>query len=493
MPPEDDLTDTLDRILGLGRECEWIEFKENNGDPQMIGEYISALANSAALEGRTRAYLVWGVNDAELTVVGTTFDPTLARIGQEELIGWLTRQLQPHVYFAFKEVTYQGERLVLLEVSPPSERPVRFGGEEYIRIGSYKKKLRDHPDHEGRLWRLFDNSSFELGVALDNQTVESITELLDYPAYFRSLRLPLPETRSLIIESLERERYIRLDTNSGWCITNLGALLYARELSQFPGLARKATRVIEYQGKNRVETRREQLGVRGYAAGFAGLMTYVQEALPVRETIRGAVRVSETVYPELALRELLANTLIHQDLTLSGTGPTVELFEDRIEFTNPGRPLVDPERFIDSPPQSRNENLAASMRRAGLCEERGSGWDKIASMIELNQLPAPLVEVTDVHTRVVMFAHRPLSAMDGESKLRAVYFHACLQYVNREPMSNSTLRVRLGLSDRQVPQTSRLIRDAVDAGLVVPFDPNAGPRAMRYVPSWANPQRRSLT
>ncbi len=492
MPPEDDLAETVDRILGQGRECEWIEFKENNDDPQEIGEYISALANSAALEGRTRAYLVWGIRDRDHAVVGTTVDPSNARVKQEELTNWLTRQLQPHVYFSFKEVSYLGERLVLMEIAPASERPIRFGTDEYIRIGSYKKKLRDHPDHESRLWRFFDATSYELGVALDNQSLESVTELLDYPAYFHAMRLPLPETRSLIIEALESEKYIRHDTNSGWCITNLGAILFARDMSRFPRLSRKATRVIEYNGTTRTSTRREQEGVRGYAAGFAGLMGYVQDSLPERESIKGAVRETHTMYPELALRELLANTLIHQDLNLGGTGPTVEIFDDRIEFTNPGKPLVAPERFIDSPPQSRNENLASAMRRAGLCEERGSGWDKIASTIEVSQLPAPLVEVTDVHTRVVMFAHRPLSALDGESRLRAVYFHAALQYVSRTPMSNSTLRQRLGLSDRQAAQASRLIRETLDAGLIVPLDPAAGPKAMRYVPFWADPQRQSL-
>ena len=46
-----------------GNELPWIEFKENNCDPQMIGEYISALSNTATLFGRSNAFLIWGVSD----------------------------------------------------------------------------------------------------------------------------------------------------------------------------------------------------------------------------------------------------------------------------------------------------------------------------------------------------------------------------------------------------------------------------------------------
>ena len=89
----------------------------------------------------------------------------------------------------------------------------------------------------------------------------------------------------------------------------------------------------------------------------------------------------------------MANALIHQDFSLTGTGPTVEIFADRIEVTNPGTPLIDTLRFIDEPPQSRNETLAATMRRLNICEERGSGIDKVISQVELYQLPAGVMKI----------------------------------------------------------------------------------------------------
>src|SRR5437667_2372712 len=160
-----------------------------------------------------------------------------------------------------------------------------------------------------------------------------------------------------------------------------------------------------------------------------------------------------------------------------------------IEITNPGAPLVDTQRLVDTPPRSRNEALASLMRRIGICEERGSGWDKVVFQTEVYQLPAPLAEVVADHTRVVLFAPRPLSKMDKADRVRAVYLHACLRYVNREYLTNASVRKRFGIEPQNIAIASRLIREAVETGIVLPYDPDAAPKLMRYVPVWAAPHR----
>ncbi len=202
------------------------------------------------------------------------------------------------------------------------------------------------------------------------------------------------------------------------------------------------------------------------------------------EVIKEALRRTVPRFPELAVRELVANALIHQDFTVTGTGPMVEIFEDRVEITNPGAPLVDTRRFVDTPPRSRNESFASFMRRIGICEERGSGWDKIVFQSEVYQLPAPLVEVVDNHTRVVLFAPRPLSHMDRADRVRAVYLHACLRYVNREYVTNTSVRGRFSIEEKNSARASRLIAEAVEEGVIAPDDPRASRKLMRYVPWW---------
>jgi ATP-dependent DNA helicase RecG len=265
----------------------------------------------------------------------------------------------------------------------------------------------------------------------------------------------------------------------------LGQSFLQKRLADFHALARKAIRVIVYKNNSRIETVKEQLGTKGYANGFEGLIGYINGLLPSNEVVRQALRETVPMYPELAVRELVANALIHQDFAVGGAGPMVEIFEDWMEISNPGVPLVDPARFLDTPPRSRNERLAALMRRFGVCEERGSGVDKVLFEIEYFQLPAPAFEVKGEGVCVVLFGHRPLSRMDKSDRVRACYQHAGLRYVNREFMTNSSLRQRFGIEQRNSATASRLIKEAVEAGEILPYDEAAAPKQMKYIPWWA--------
>lgn len=193
------------------------------------------------------------------------------------------------------------------------------------------------------------------------------------------------------------------------------------------------------------------------------------------------------MYPEVAVRELVANALIHQDFSITGSGPLVEVFTDRIEISNPGQPLIDTLRLLDSPPQSRNEKLASIMRRFKVCEERGSGIDKVVFETELYQLPAPDFIKTENHFKAVLFSHKEFSSMDKEERVRACYLHCCLKYVaGKERISNTTVRDRFKIKEESYPVASNIISDTLKKGLIKPFDAdNKSKRYMSYVPFWA--------
>lgn len=483
--PESELLGILSELRKLPRETEWVEFKHNNAEPEEIGEYLSALANAAALTGKVQAYLVWGVDDKTHEIVGTTFNPASTKVGNEELESWLLRLLSPKINFRFHVLQADGLPVVLLEIGVAFRQPVQFKGTEFIRVGSYKKKLKDFPEKERELWRVFDRIPFEKEIAAENITAEEVLKLLDYPAYFDLLTLPLPEGRDGILAALSADDMIVRGKGGKWNITNLGAVLFAKRLADFRSLSRKAVRVVLYKGESRVETIREQEGSRGYAAGFEGLIGFVTNLLPSNEVIGQALRKQVPMFPELAIRELVANAVIHQDFHLTGTGPMVEIFANRMEITNPGLPLVQTERFLDSPPRSRNEALASFMRRIGVCEERGSGVDKVVFQTEFYQLPAPLFETSDEHTRSVLFAHRDLRDMDKADRIRACYLHACLRYVQRDYLTNASLRERFGVEEKNKAAVSRYIREAVDAGMIRPVNEDAARKLMKYVPFWA--------
>lgn len=470
----------------LPRETEWLEFKRNNANPNEIGEAISALSNSAALLGRPCAYLMWGVDDATHAIVGTTFRPREAKVGNEELENWILKLLDPRVDFRIFEHEIDGQPVVVLEVPPAPNRPVRFSGAEYIRVGSYTKKLRDFPEKERTLWRTFDKAPFENGVAAGQVTADDVLAWLDYPKYFELVGQAQPDNRTAILQRLESERIIAQEPGARYSVTNLGAILFARDLKRFARLARKALRVVLYKGTSRIETIKEHVSSQGYAVGFEGAIGYINDQLPHNEQIGKALRKNVRVYPEIAIRELVANALIHQNFNVTGAGPMVEIFKDRMEITNPGEPLIETLRFIDEPPQSRNESLASLMRRMAICEERGSGIDKVIAEVEAFQLPAPDFRVAGSSTVAVLYGPRIFRQLNRVERIRACYQHACLLFVTGQRMTNASIRKRLGMSEKSYPQASRIIRDAVVEKLIKPYTEVAvSRRDISYVPFWA--------
>lgn len=277
-------------LCALPKETEWVEFKENMADPQEIGEYISALSNSAALCGKSVAYLVWGVNNDSHEIVGTSFEPHSARKGGEELESWLLRLLSHRIFFHFHEFETDSKPVVILEIARASNKPVQFHGQEYIRISSNKKKLKDYPEKERELWRIFDQVPFEDLPAAEHVSGEDVLKLLDYPAFFELLGVGLPSDRSGILQRLADDDMIAPNDGGGWIITNLGAILFAKRLHDFKHLKRKAVRVIVYKEKSRYETIREQVGAKGYATGFEGLIGFINNLLPANEVIGQALR-----------------------------------------------------------------------------------------------------------------------------------------------------------------------------------------------------------
>jgi predicted HTH transcriptional regulator len=479
-------------LTALPGETEWVEFKHNNADPQEIGEYLSALANSTALLHRTTAYLVWGVEDGTYKVLGTSFQPRKAKKGSEPLENWLMRLLDPPVHFQIHEFTHKGKAVVLIEIPCATHAPIRFGGEAYIRVGSVKKKLREVPAKEAALWASFTSTPFEVGIARADVPASEVLGVLDFSGAFDLLTIPLPSNQAGILARLAEEKLIVRKPGGAYDITNLGAALFAKDLNRFDRLGRKTLRVVKYKGAGRTETEREWRDPpsrQGYALAFEPAVAFINSQLPQNEPIGRAFRQEVRMYPETAIRELVANALIHQDFTVTGSGPTVEIFDDRMEITNPGEPLVDTLRFIDTPPRSRNEGLAALMRRMRICEEGGTGIDKVVGAVEMFQLPAPdFVAITTMQpgfTKATLFAHRKLSEMDSKDRIRACYQHACLCVVTGKRMTNPSLRERLGIDTRNASQASRIIKETLTAGLVKLYDPEVRLRDRSYLPFWA--------
>lgn len=479
----------IKELIKLPNETEWLEFKHDNYTPEMIGKDISALANSATLSEKNSAYMIWGVHDETHDIVGTKYDLQTLKKGNQEIGNWLRSLLSKNVDFEFQTVEMKGTsgivKVGVLIIYKATNQPVMFEKVEYIRIGSYTKTLNEYPSIKTKLWNKLQNSKFEDAHAKEGLELNEALALLDYTTYFDIKGEPQPTDSQGIAHYMLEEGLISKQDNGLYAVTNLGAILLAKKIADFPKLSRKAIRVVQYKGNGRTEMLKEDVGAKGYVAGFEGLIKYIGALIPSNEKIVDALRTKETAYPIIAIREAVANALIHQDFSVTGTGPVVEIFDNRMEITNPGTPLVDIRRIIDNPPKSRNEKLAELMRRLRICEELGTGWDKMVVSCEIAQLPAPRIDLYQENTKVTMFSEIPFTNLLPEEKLWSCYLHACIKHVQGEHLTNKSLRERFGVKESSSASISRLIKEAVDKELIKPLDPETAPRYMKYLPCWA--------
>lgn len=474
----------LDRLLKEPNESTWLEFKVNNQDPREIGEYVSALANSAMLAGRERAFLLFGVKDRTKDRVGTDVRLQQLKIGNEDFTNWLSRMIEPRILVEVLDFKCDGLAFSVVAVEPSYERPVKYSGTEYIRIGENKKKLSEFPEHERALWISTGRRRFETAVALSNATSDDVFRMLDPDPMFELTGDPKPKNQDEIIRKMIDRGFLLDNLEGRFDITNLGAILLARDVTAFPSIAGKAVRIVKYTGKDKARSDFEQEGKKGYAVGFSGMMRFLMERLPKEERYIDGVRRMVPHFPETAIREVIANALIHQDFMTTGAGPVVEIYENRIEVTNPGNSLINTDRILDER-RSRNEKLAAAMRSFGLCEERGGGLDKTLIEIEADHLPAPDFISSEHSMRVVLFGPRNFNQMSKAERMRACFFHCVLRWLTHDYMSNATLRERFSLSPDDYQAVSAVIAESIKLGRIAPADPDQGRRNARYVPYWA--------
>ena len=464
--------DQIDLWRSSASETQNLEFKEarQQYDTTKLCRYCVAIANEGG------GHLVLGIADKlPRPVVGSAaFADTQGTA--EKLFQWLGFRVD------VEAVAHPDGRVVVCII------PGRPKGTAYHYDGAYLMRSGEElvPMSEDQLRRIFAEGqpAWLEFAALQDVPAQDVVQLLDTQSFFDLLRLPYPTDQAGVLSRLLDERLITRSA-TGFHILNIGAILLAKNLRSFPRIGRKAARVIVYAGESKLQTLSDLTGEKGYAVGFTGLVQYVMGKLPQNEVIEGAIRKEIKLVPEVVIRELLANALIHQDFEMGGVSPTVEVFSNRVEISNPGEPIVPVERFIDGY-QSRNERLADLMRRFGICEEKSSGIDRVIESAELMQLPAPEFLTGHKRTTVVIYGPRAFREMNGSDRVRACYQHCVLQYVLRKQMTNQSLRERFGLSEGSSNTVSQIITATMEQGLVK-NDPNApeSRRYARYIPIWA--------
>ena len=469
--------------LGSPRqELNELDWKSDlSPDRRRLAEHLSAFGNHSG-----GGVLVFGIaNDG--SPVGITQEEVDRIVGQLANLG--RDAVEPPLTIDHAIERWRDVPLLLVRVVESTVKPVHLRGQPmdqaWIRSGGSTRKA-SRQDLGTLLLHSRTPRWEELSASL-LLTNADILAALDPLPVLEMLHRPVPTDPDGLFVWMAEEGWVSRDPRGGGHITNLGAITAARNLADFQDLSRKAVRVVVYEGTDKTRSKPEKEGKLGYVLGFQGILTYIERQVSHEDYLKG-LRTTVQPYPTIALREIIANALIHQDFTVSGSGPMIEIFTDRITFTNPGGLLPSKrlERLIGTQPESRNERFAKACRRYGICEERGSGLIKAGQAVEAAGLPPIHFAATEGHITITLFAPRDFGTMTMQERLDAVYQHAQLRHLSGKAMTNTSLRERLQLSDKQRRTVTSLIQTALERNLIKNADPqNTSRKFAEYLPYWA--------
>ena len=395
----------IDQLRGQPTETEWLEFKRNYYEPKQLGEYLSALANSACLADQPAGYLIFGIDDETHEVVGTDFDPLNTKAkGNQDLLLWLAMGLHPNTGFDLRIVNYPAGRVVVFEVGPARDQPVNFYGTAYIRVGSSKTELSKHPEKARAIWTHGSDWSAEVceRASLDDLDPEAIAKA-------REQFIVRHPPQAAEIEGWDDTTFLN-KARVLWqgALTNAALLLLGRPESSallVPAVARISW--VLKDAHNR-ELDYEHIEPPFLLAGDR-LLQRIRN-LTVRALPNGTLFPEEfTQYDPWVIREALHNSIAHQDYRLRGRIVVVE-FPDRILMTNVGDFLPGDVATVirQDAPQAiyRNPFLARAMVELNLIDTQGGGIKRMFDTQRKRSFPLPDYDLTETETsRVAVSLH----------------------------------------------------------------------------------------
>ena len=442
---------------------------------ERLAQHISAFANQAG--GGTFAF---GVNND-----ATLFTPSKdeAEIILNRLGSIARNNLHIPIKLEHASVEYQGEGIFFIHVPEQFDKPVYLRGatiyDSYYRSAGQTHKMSRQQVHD--MIASKEGITFENRIAASGLSADQILTMLDFGEFYKLTNKPTPLGAEKIAEGLSDYNFCKKHKD-GWAITNLGAALFARDLRIFPSLEFRYAVVRQYTETNNRDISAENFFYEGYAVSLDKIVGYIMSLLEKTEDILHPKRENKYPYPEVAIRELVANMVLHQSFEVYGITLAVEIFTNRIVITNPGTPLIDTNRFIDLPPKSRNDMMAQAMFLFNLCEKRGSGMDRAVAGIEAMHLPAITIEKGEDFTRIRIFPEKKYKEMSKTEKILACYQHACILYEDGKMLTNQSLRERLSIGKNNAAVASRIISDTICAGLIKAREESASTKFREYVP-----------
>ena len=405
---QDELKKLTEDLRKLPYETEWVEFKFNNSRPDEIGEYISALSNSACLHNKSVGYLLFGIEDKTQKIIGTDFKPKQIKIGGEELENWLARLLSPAIDFRIHEFSTNNLPMVLFKIDATQNTPVKFKGVPYIRIGSYKKKLVEFPEKERKIWKNTIDHDWSAEICKDanindldpsailkarkeykqkNPQLSSEIDLWDDVTFLNKTKVTikgqLTKTAIILLGKSESEHSISPSTSKiSWILKN------------------KANETKDY----------EHFGppfILNTEAVFEKIRNLKYRYLPDNTLFPTEIYQ----YEPYVIREALHNCIAHQDYELNDR-IIVEEKEDELTFSNSGTFIPGNIETViqqNTPQKHRNHFLASAMLNLGMIDIIGSGIRRMFTLQKERFFPLPDYDLSQPEKVIVKIQGKVLN------------------------------------------------------------------------------------
>ena len=453
-----------------------LEFKEakNNVNREEMSKSCCALANT---EG---GYVILGITNAfPHQVTGTKACPN-----PPKMVELINSKINPAIPLQATEVEHRDGRVVVFVVG---KRP-KGSAIEYQRQALIREGQQIRPMSVSEIGEVLAETKphWLEGPCCSNLSPREVRNLLDIERFYELQEKEQPAQLSMVLDDLSSLKMLAPAGGDRYTINRMGVLLLAKSISACdPGLGSKRMRVLRFKGEGDIHT----IGFddtfdRGYATGFADLVKMVVGQLDNEHPVRGALRRYDEFVPEVAVRELLANALIHQDFQTIGHQLWVRIYTNRMVVGNPGKPLVAIDRMIDRH-ETRNEILVDAMRTLRICERASTGIDKaLAAMEKVRGAPISFQTGGQDVTEAIVFATRPYAKLSPGLKALACYQHCALRSLHHEPMTNVSFRERFGLNASKREDVSRLFKKLVDRKLIKRSIIGHSNKHASYVPQW---------
>lgn len=427
---------TLSELLAYPHETEWLEFKTNYWQPDEIGTYISALSNSAAMHGRKTAYMVWGVDDTNHQVVGTTID-FLQDYKKEPYEHYLARNLSPSIHFKFKEITFENKRIVILEIPAAINVPTEYCRERYIRIGSSKENLHKYPQREAALWASLSHGLPSLTNTDSERQELNFSKLFLYYATKNKTIKPNSFKKNLRLLNEETGKY------------NLLALLLSDENAI-------SARVSLFNGENKSSGLKSvrEFGNSCILYALEAIANYGKDVLNTTitdERNRVLERKDKYLFDNDAFREALINAFVHNNWQFLNS-PQISVYSDRIEILSHG--VIGPDQtfegFFNGESKPVNPALAHVFMQLEISDRSGKGVPTIVDKYGKNSF----IFGNDSITVVIPFANYSSANTDIKGKI--------IDLLRDEPnLTSQKIAKKLNISN---PMTNKHIRKLKEQG-----------------------------